>query len=62
MAETRKAAIAGLRNHAGTLAADKGHGLIKVFKAQPDVEVVAYCEVKIRIQKVPAAWIILILK
>ena len=39
-----KAAIVGLRNHAGTLEPDKNHGLIKSFKAQPDVEVVAYCE------------------
>lgn len=39
-----KAAIIGLRNHAGTLEADKNHGLIKSFKAQPDVDVVAYCE------------------
>lgn len=39
-----KAAIVGLRNHAGTLEPDKNHGLLKSFKAQPDVEVVAYCE------------------
>jgi len=39
-----KAAIVGLRNHAGTLEADKNHGLIKSFKAQPDVAIVAYCE------------------
>jgi UDP-N-acetyl-2-amino-2-deoxyglucuronate dehydrogenase len=39
-----KAAIVGLRNHAGTLEPDKNHGLIKSFKAQPDVDVVAYCE------------------
>jgi len=39
-----KAAIVGLRNHAGTLELDKNHGLIKSFKAQPAVEVVAYCE------------------
>ncbi|MBX3012642.1 MAG: Gfo/Idh/MocA family oxidoreductase [Caldilineaceae bacterium] len=39
-----KAAIVGLRNHAGTLEPDKNHGLIKSFKAQPTVSVVAYCE------------------
>lgn len=39
-----KAAIIGLRNHAGSLDPDKNHGLIKSFKAQPDVVVVAYCE------------------
>lgn len=39
-----KAAIVGLRNHAGGLEPDKNHGLIKSFKAQPAVEVVAYCE------------------
>ncbi|MCE7988017.1 MAG: gfo/Idh/MocA family oxidoreductase [Caldilinea sp. CFX5] len=39
-----KAAIVGLRNHAGTLEPDRNHGLIKSFKAQPDVEIVAYCE------------------
>jgi predicted dehydrogenase len=44
MADALKAAIVGLRNHAGTLEPDKGHGLIKSFKAQPDVTVVAYCE------------------
>lgn len=44
MADQLRAAIVGLRNHAGTLESDKGHGLIKSLKAQPDVEVVAYCE------------------
>ena len=44
MADSLKAAIVGLRNHAGTLESDRGHGLIKSFKAQPDVTVVAYCE------------------
>lgn len=44
MAEALKAAIVGLRNHAGTLEPDKNHGLIKSFKAQSAVEVVAYCE------------------
>ena len=39
-----KTAIVGLRNHAGSLEPDKNHGLIKSFKAQPAVEVVAYCE------------------
>jgi len=39
-----KAAIIGLRNHAGSLDPDKNHGLIKSFVAQSDVEVVAYCE------------------
>ena len=39
-----KAAIVGLRNHAGTLEPAKNHGLLKSFKAQPAVEVVAYCE------------------
>lgn len=39
-----KTAIVGLRNHAGTLEPEKNHGLIKSFKAQPDVDVVAYCE------------------
>lgn len=39
-----KAAIVGLRNHAGTLEPDKNHGLLKSFRAQPDVEIVAYCE------------------
>ena len=39
-----KTAIVGLRNHAGNLEPDKNHGLIKSFKAQPAVEVVAYCE------------------
>jgi len=44
MADPLRAVIVGLRNHAGTLQPDKGHGLIKSFKAQPDVTVVAYCE------------------
>ncbi len=44
MANPLRAAVVGLRNHAGTLEPDKGHGLIKSFKAQPDVTVVAYCE------------------
>lgn len=39
-----QAAIVGLRNHAGGLEPDKNHGLIKSFRAQPDVEVVAYAE------------------
>jgi predicted dehydrogenase len=39
-----KAAIVGLRIHAGSLEPDKNHGLIKSFKAQTNVEVVAYCE------------------
>lgn len=39
-----KAAIVGLRNHAGTLEPERNHGLIKSFKAQPAVDVVAYCE------------------
>lgn len=39
-----KAAVVGLRNHAGSLEPDRNHGLIKSFKAQPTVEVVAYCE------------------
>lgn len=39
-----RAAIVGLRNHAGTLEPDKNHGLIKSFRAQPGVTVVAYCE------------------
>ena len=39
-----KAAIVGLHIHAGSLHPDKNHGLIKSFKAQEDVEVVAYCE------------------
>lgn len=44
MSQKLKAAIVGLRNHAGTLEPDKNHGLLKSFKAQPDVEIVAYCE------------------
>lgn len=44
MADPLRAAIVGLRNHAGTLEPDSGHGLIKSFQAQPDVAVVAYCE------------------
>lgn len=39
-----KAAMIGLRNHAGTLDPDRGHGLIKSFRAQPEVQAVAYCE------------------
>jgi len=39
-----KAAMIGLRIHAGTLDPDTGHGLIKSFKAHPAVDVVAYCE------------------
>ena len=39
-----KAAIVGLRIHAGNLHPDRGHGLLKSFKAQEDVEIVAYCE------------------
>lgn len=39
-----RVAVVGLRNHAGTLDPNKNHGLIKSFKAQPDVAVVAYCE------------------
>ena len=31
MADLLRAAIVGLRNHAGTLEPDKGHGLIKSF-------------------------------
>ncbi|MEZ4865066.1 MAG: Gfo/Idh/MocA family oxidoreductase [Caldilineaceae bacterium] len=44
MGDRLRAAIVGLRNHAGTLAPDTGHGLIKSFQAQPEVTVVAYCE------------------
>ena len=44
MADPLKAAIVGLRNHAGTLEPDRGHGLIKSFQALPEVSVVAYCE------------------
>ncbi|CAN5637738.1 N/A [soil metagenome] len=39
-----RAAIVGLRNHAGSLDPAKNHGLIKSFKAQPAVDIVAYCE------------------
>lgn len=39
-----KAAIVGLRIHAGNFHPDRGHGLLKSFKAQEDVEIVAYCE------------------
>ena len=39
-----KVAIVGLRIHAGTLEPDRGHGLVKSFKAAPGVDVVAYCE------------------
>lgn len=44
MTDPLRAAIVGLRNHAGTLEPDSGHGLIKSFRTQPDVTVVAYCE------------------
>ncbi len=39
-----KAAIVGLHIHAGSLHPDKNHGLLKSFKGQEDVEIVAYCE------------------
>ncbi|MEM7134009.1 MAG: Gfo/Idh/MocA family oxidoreductase [Chloroflexota bacterium] len=39
-----KAAMIGLRIHAGTLDPDKNHGLLKSFNAHPDVDVMAYCE------------------
>lgn len=39
-----KAAMVGLRIHAGSLHPDRNHGLLKSFKAQQDIEVVAYCE------------------
>lgn len=39
-----KAAIIGLHIHAGSLHPDKNHGLLKSFKAQDGVEIVAYCE------------------
>jgi predicted dehydrogenase len=39
-----KAAMVGLRIHAGSLHPDKNHGLIKSFKEQEDVEITAYCE------------------
>ena len=39
-----KAAMVGLRIHAGSLHPDKNHGLLKSFKGQEGVEVVAYCE------------------
>ena len=44
MTDHLRAAIVGVRNHAGTLEINTGHGLIKSFKTQPDLEVVAYCE------------------
>src|SRR5436190_5156789 len=50
-----KAAVVGLRNHAGTLDANKNHGLIKSFKAQPEIEVVAYCEWELAEQAALAA-------
>lgn len=43
-AQPLKAAMIGLRNHAGSLDPAKGHGLLKTFRVLPDVEVVAYCE------------------
>lgn len=43
-AQTIKAAMIGLQIHAGTLEADRNHGLLKSFKAHPDVDVVAYCD------------------
>jgi predicted dehydrogenase len=36
--------MVGLRIHAGGLEPDKNHGLIKSFKAHPEVEIAAYCE------------------
>ena len=39
-----KAAVVGLHIHAGSLHPDKNHGLLKSFKAQEDVQIVAYCE------------------
>ena len=39
-----KAAIVGLQIHAGSLHPDKNHGLLKSFKGQENVEIVAYCE------------------
>ena len=39
-----KAAIVGLHIHAGSLDPDKNHGLLKSFKGQEDVDIVAYCE------------------
>ena len=39
-----KAAIVGLHIHAGSLHPDKNHGLLKSFKGQENVEIVAYCE------------------
>ena len=39
-----KTAVVGLRIHAGDLDPDGNHGLLKSFKAQPGVDVVAYCE------------------
>ena len=39
-----KAAMIGLHIHAGSLHPDKNHGLLKSFKGQEDVEIVAYCE------------------
>ncbi len=41
---TLRAAMIGLRIHAGDLDPGGSHGLIKSFKALPDVDVVAYCE------------------
>ena len=36
--------MVGLHIHAGSLHPDKNHGLLKSFKAQEDVQIVAYCE------------------
>ncbi len=44
LARPLRVAIVGLRIHAGTLEPERGHGLIKSFKAVPEVEIVAYCE------------------
>ena len=39
-----KAAMVGLHIHGGSLHPDKNHGLLKSFKGQENVEIVAYCE------------------
>ena len=39
-----KAAVVGLHIHAGSLHPDKNHGLLKSFKGQEGVEIIAYCE------------------
>ena len=39
-----RAAVVGLRIHAGGLEPDRNHGLIKSFYGQEDAQIVAYCE------------------